>query len=129
MVDAGNHGADEIRPEALFVQAARDQVGHGLGRDLAFLAQAVHVNFVAEEIRHGRYVRGEARQPQVYVAVAEDFGEVVGYGQGLHPEAEVARDGHAVFTDHSYAGTAVLEGIWLAGGRGRTEMACMAYLC
>ena len=109
VVDAGDDGTDEIRAEALLVQAGRDQIGHRLRRDLAFLAQPVHVDLVAEQIRHGGHVGGEARQAEVDVAVREYFGEIVGYGQGLEAEPKVACDGHAVFADHGHTGTAICE--------------------
>lgn len=107
MIDTRDDGADEIRAEALLVQAGRDQVGHGLRRDLALLAQPVHVDLVAEQVRHGGHVGGEARQAEVDVAVREDFGEVVGYGQGLKAEPKVACDGHAVFANHGHTGAAI----------------------
>ena len=114
MVDARNHGADKVRPEALLVQTRRHQIRHRLRGDLPFLAQAVHVDFEAEEVADGVDVGGEAGEPEVDVAVGEDLGEVVGDGQGLQAEAEVAGDGHAVFADHGDAGSA----IWrVLGGR------------
>lgn len=107
MVDPRDDRADEIRPEAFLVQAGRDQVGHGLRRYLALLAQPVHVDLVPEQIRHGGHVGGEARQPEVDVTVREDLGEVVGYSQGLETEAKVACDGHTIFANHGHTGTAI----------------------
>ena len=109
MVDPRHDRADEIRAKPLLVQTARHQVGHGLRRDLALLAQAVHVYFVAEEIRHGGDVGGESREPEVDVAVGEDFWEVIRYREGLEAEAQVAGYGDAVFADHGDAGAAVWE--------------------
>ncbi len=83
MINPRDDGTDEIRPEALLVQAARDQVGHGLRRDGALLAQPVHVDFVAEEVGDGGHVGGEACEAEVDVAVGEDLREVVGYREGL----------------------------------------------
>ena len=42
-------------------------------------------------------------------AVGEDFGEIVGDGERLEAETEIAGDGYAVFSDHCYAGAAVWE--------------------
>ena len=109
MIDPCDDGADEIWAEALLVQAGRDQVGHGLRRDLPLLAQPVHVDFVAEQVRHGSHVGGEAREAEVDVAVRENLGEVIGYGQGLEAEAKVARDGHAVFTNHGHTSATICE--------------------
>lgn len=111
MIDARNHGADKVRPKALLVQTRRHQVRHRLRGDLPFLAQAVHVDFEAQEIADGIDVGGEAGEPEVDVTVGEDFGEVVGNGQGLQAEAEVAGDGDAVFADHGDAGSAIWTGL------------------
>ena len=120
MINARNHGADKIRAEALLVQARGHQVRHGLRGDLPLFAQAVHVDFEAEEVADGADVGGETRQAEVDVAVGEDLGEVVRDGQRLQPEAQVACDGHAVFADHGDAGTAVWRGLvgWVLGWDG-----------
>ncbi|KAJ8105932.1 hypothetical protein OPT61_g9875 [Boeremia exigua] len=110
LVDACDDGADKVRAEALLVQRRRDEVGHGLGRDVALLAQAVHVDLVAEEVRDGGHVGGESCQAKKYVAVLEDFGEVVRHGERLHAQPQVARDGDAVLADHGHAGSAVCGG-------------------
>ena len=108
MVDPREHRADEVGPEALLVQAARDKVRERLRADVALLTQPVHVDFVAEEVGHGAHVGGEAREPEVERGcVGEDFREVVGYGEGLQAEAQVAGDGDAVAPDHGHAGAAV----------------------
>lgn len=128
VVDAGNDGADKVRAEAALVEGRRDEVGHGLGRDLALLAQAVHVDFVAEEVGDGRHVRGQPRQAQVHGAVVEDLGEVVGHGQGLHAQPQVAGDGHAVFAHHRDTGAAVW---WrmVVRRKVRAYGVCETYLC
>ncbi len=78
---------------------------------MPLLAQAVHVDLVAEQVRHGRHVGRQARQAQEHVvAVLEDLGEVVGHGQGLQAQAQVAGYGYAVFADHGHAGAAVCWG-------------------
>lgn len=106
--DARHDGADEPRPEALLVQARADEVRHRAGADLALFAQAVHVHFVAHQVRDGGDVGGEAGQAEVEVrAVGEDLGEVVRDGEGLEAEAEVAGDGDAVFARHGEAGSAI----------------------
>ena len=107
LVDTRDDGADKVRTEPLLIQRRRDEVGHGLGRDVALLAQAVHVDFVAEQVGHGRHVGGESRQAQEYVAVLEDLGEVVRYCERLHAEAEIAGDGYAVLAHHGHTGAAV----------------------
>lgn len=108
MIDPRNDRADEERPEPFLVQAGGDQVGHGLGRDGPLLAEPVHVDLVAKQVRHRRHVRGKACQPQIYVLpVPEDLGEIVGHREGLEAKSEIARDGNAVFPDHGYAGATV----------------------
>lgn len=106
-IEPRDDGTDEVRPEAALVQGAGDEVRERRGRDRPLLAQAVHVDFVAEEVGHGGHVGGEARQPEVDGAVGEDLGEVVGHGEGLEAEAQVARDGDAVFAHHGDAGSAI----------------------
>ncbi|KAK5624684.1 hypothetical protein RRF57_000400 [Xylaria bambusicola] len=74
-VEASDDGAHERRG---------DEVGKGGRGDGTLLAQTVHVHLVAEQVRHGRHVRRQARQTQEdIVAVLEHLGEVVGYRQGL----------------------------------------------
>jgi hypothetical protein len=107
LVDSRNHGADKVGAEPLLVQRRRHKVGHGLGRDVALLAQAVHVDFVAEQVRDGVDVGGEACQSEEDVAVLEDLGEVVGHGEGLHAETQVAGDGDAILAHHGHGGTTV----------------------
>lgn len=107
LIDASNNRADEERPEAALVQRAGHQVGEGRRGDVALLAQAVHVDLVAEQVGNGADVRGQPRQPKVDVAVGEDLGEVVGDGEGLQAEAEIARDRYAVLADHGHAGAAI----------------------
>lgn len=107
LVDSCYYRADKVGPEALLVQGGGDQVGHGGGRDVALLAQAVHVDLVAEQIRDGGDVRREPREAQVDVAVGEDLGEVVADRQGLETEAQIAGYGYAVFANHCYAGAAI----------------------
>lgn len=110
-VQPRNDGGDKPRTEAALVQGGRYKVGKGAGGDLALFAEAVHVYFVAEEVRDGGHVGGEAGEAEEdVVAVLEDFGEVVGDGEGLEAEAEVAGYGYAVFAYHCYAGAAVWEG-------------------
>lgn len=109
LVDAGDDGADEEGPEPALVQGAGDEVCEGGRRDVALLAQAVHVDLVAEEVGDGAHVGGQARQAQVHVAVVEDLGEVVGDGQGLETETQVAGYGDAVLADHGHAGAAIWE--------------------
>lgn len=107
-VEAGDDGADEVGAEAALVEGGGDEVGEGGGGDGALLAQAVHVDLVAEQVRDGGHVGGEAGEPEEDgVAVLEDLGEVVGHGQGLQAEAQVAGDGHAVLAYHGHAGAAV----------------------
>jgi hypothetical protein len=107
LVDTRNHRTNEVRAEAFLIQTRAHEVRHGLGADVAFLAEAIHVDFVAEEVGHGVDVGGEAREAEEDVAVLEDLGEVVGHGEGLHAEAQVARYGYAVLADHGHAGAAV----------------------
>lgn len=88
LVQPRNHWAHEKGTEASLVQGARDQVGHGCGGDVALLAEAIHVDFVAEEVRDGGDVGGEAGETEVDGgAVGEDLGEVVGNGEGLESES------------------------------------------
>ena len=62
---------------------------------------------------------GRGRGKGEYV---EDFGEVVGHGEGLHAKAQVAGDGDAVFADHADESAAVdVEGIGLRSVSGNTE--------
>lgn len=75
---------------------------------MALLAQAVHVDLVAEEIRDGVDVGCETSQAEVGGgSVVEDLGEVVGDCQGLHAQAEIAGNGDAVLADHGDTGTAI----------------------
>lgn len=53
VVDSGNDGADKVWTETALVERARHEVGHCLRRDLAFLAETVHVDLVAEEFADG----------------------------------------------------------------------------
>jgi len=107
-VQAGDNGADKVRAEAPLVQRAADEVGKGARRDRPLLAQAVHIGLVAEEVRDGGHIRREPREPEEHVvAVLEDLGEVVGHGERLHAQAQIAGDGHAVFADHGDTGAAV----------------------
>jgi len=62
LVDARNDGAHEEGTESALVQRARDEVGHGGGGDVALFAQAVHVDFVTEEIRDRVDIGGQPRQ-------------------------------------------------------------------
>jgi hypothetical protein len=107
LVDSCNDWADEVRAKSLLIQRRGDEVRHGLWADVALLAQAVHVYFVAEEVRDGSNICGESRQTQKDVAILEDLGEVVGDCEGLHAEAEIASNGHAVLANHGYRGAAV----------------------
>lgn len=106
-LEAGHDGGDEVGTEAALVEGRGDEVGESGGGDVALLAQAVHVDLVAEQVRDGGHVGGQARQAQEHVAVLEDLGEVVGYRQGLQAQPQVARHGHAVLAHHGYAGAAV----------------------
>lgn len=63
MVDARNYWRDKVRSKPPLVQTAGDEIGHGLGRNGAFFAEAIHVHFVAEKIGDGGYVGGEAGEP------------------------------------------------------------------
>lgn len=110
MVQPCNHRAHKIWPKPLLIQTGRHQIRHRLRRYLALLAQAVHVDFVAEEVGDGGDVGGEAGETEVDVAVGEDFGEVVRDGEGLQAQAQVAGYGYAVFAYHSYAGAAIWGG-------------------
>lgn len=107
MVDARYYWRDKVRTKPPLIQTAGHEVGHGLGRDGALFAETVHVYFVAEEIGDGGDVGGEAGETQVDIAEREDLGVVVGDGEGLETEAEIAGYGYTVFSDHGYAGTAV----------------------
>jgi hypothetical protein len=111
LVDAGNHRADKVRAEPLLVQRRRDEVGHGLRRDVALFAQPVHVDFEAEEVGDGGDIGGEARQAQEDVAVLEDLGEVVRDGEGLHAKTEIAGYGDAVLAHHGHTGAAICWGV------------------
>lgn len=106
-IQAGDDGADEPGAEAALVEARADEVGEGAGRDVALLAEAVEVHLVAEEFGDARHVGREASEAQEDVAVLEDLGEVVGHGERLHAEAEVAGYGDAVLADHGDGGAAV----------------------
>lgn len=86
-VEAGNDGADKVRPEPALVQGGADEVGEGPGSDGAFLPEAVHVDLVAEEVADGADVGGQAGESEEDVAILEDLGEVVGDGEGLETEA------------------------------------------
>jgi hypothetical protein len=122
LVDSRNHRADKVGAESLLVQRRRHEVGHGLGGDVALLAQAVHVDFVAEQVRDGVDIGGEACQSEEDVAVLEDLGEVVGHGEGLHAETQVAGDGDTVLAHHGHGGTTVYSCVRRKprGGGGRT---------
>lgn len=107
LIETCNHRANEVGTESLLVQRTGDQVGHCRGRDVALLAETVHVYFVAEEVGDCRHVCGETGQTKVDVAVVEDLGEVVGDGEGLETKSEIAGYGHTVLAYHCYAGTAI----------------------
>jgi len=78
MVDSRQHWTNKERPKSSLIQTAGDQIGEGLGCDLSFLAETVHVDFVAEEIGDGAHVCREASEPQIARGcVVEDLGEVV----------------------------------------------------
>lgn len=65
----------------------------------------------------GRRACGGRRWRRGRRAEGEDLGEVVGHGEGLQAEAQVARDGDAVFAGHSDARAAVdAEGACLGAG-------------
>lgn len=106
-VEASNDGTDKVWAESAFVERRRDEVSEGGGSNLALLTQAIHVDLVAEQVADGADIGSEAREAHKDVAVAEDLGEVVGDGQGLHAETEIAGDGYAVLADHGNAGAAV----------------------
>lgn len=76
---------------------------------MTLLTQAVHVDFVTEQLADSLDIGGETSQAEVYVAVVEDLGEVVGNSQGLETEAEIAGDGDTVLADHGNTGTAVYQ--------------------
>jgi hypothetical protein len=108
MVDSCQHRTDEERPKPPLIQTATDEVGERLGRDLSFLAETVHVDFVAEEVGDGAHVGREAGESEVAGrCVVEDLGEVVRDGEGLQAETEIAGYGHAIFADHCNAGAAI----------------------
>lgn len=106
-LEAGDDGTDEVGAEAALVQGRGDEVGEGGGRDVALLAQAVHVDLVAEQVGDGGHVGGEAGQTEEDVAVLEDLGEVVGHGQGLQTQAQIAGYGNAVLAHHGHAGATI----------------------
>ena len=74
---------------------------------MTLLTQAVHVDLVTEQLADSLDIGGETSQAKVHIAVVEDLGEVVGDGQGLETEAEIAGDGDTVLANHGNAGTAV----------------------
>lgn len=85
VVDSGHHRTDKIRTKPPLVQGRADQIGKCLRGDMSFLTEAVHVDFVAEEIRNCSNVCCKTSQAKVdRGSVVEDLGEVVGYSQGLH---------------------------------------------
>lgn len=106
-LEAGDDGADEVGAEAALVEGGGDEVGEGGGGDVALLAQAVHVHLIAEQVRDGGDVGGQAREPEEDIAVLEDLGEVVRHGQRLQAQPQVAGYGDAVLAHHGHAGTAV----------------------
>jgi hypothetical protein len=108
MIDSSQHRTDEERAKPPLVETAADQIGERLGCDLSLLAEPVHVDFVAEEVGYGADVGRQTGEPEVARrGVVEDLGEVVGDGEGLQAEAEVAGYGDAVFADHCDAGAAI----------------------
>lgn len=75
---------------------------------MALFAQAVHVDLVAEEVRDGVNIGCKARQAKIGGgSEVEDLGEVVGDGQGLHAQAEVAGYGDAVLAHHGNTSTTI----------------------
>jgi hypothetical protein len=107
-VEARDHGADEVRAEAALVQGGGHEVGEGAGGDGPLLPQPVHVHLVPEQVGHRGDVGRQPRQAQEHaVAVLEDLGEVVGDGQGLQAETQVAGYRHAVLAYHGDCGAAV----------------------
>lgn len=118
LIQTSNYRADKVRSKPLLIQRARNQVGHRGWRDVSFLAQAVHVDFVAEEVGDGGDVGCEACETKVDITVGEDLGEVVADGEGLEAKTEVAGYGNTVFPHHCYAGAAIF--IVLASTSGRS---------
>lgn len=106
-LETRNDRADEVGAKPALVQRRRNEVGEGRGRDVALLAQTVHVDLVSEEVGDGCDIRGESRQAEEDIAVLEDLGEVVGYCEGLETEAQVAGDSDTVLAYHGHAGTAI----------------------
>lgn len=75
---------------------------------MTLLAKSIHVDLVAEQIRHRCDVRRKAGQSQVSRrSVVEDLGEVVGDREGLHAQSEITGDGDAVLADHGNTGTTI----------------------
>ena len=108
LVDARDHGTHKPRAKPPLVQTTAHQIGERLRTDISLFPQPVHVDFVSEELADGADVGREPREAEVDLrAVGEDFGEVVGDGEGLEAEAQVAGDGYAVLAYHCYAGAAV----------------------
>ena len=118
LVDTRNNRAHEVGSEPSFVQTRADEVGHSLWADVPLLAQAVHVDFVAEEIRDGGYVGCETCETQEDISVLEYLREVVGDGEGLHAEAEIAGDGNAILAHHGNTGAAVYYALECRVGKG-----------
>src|SRR3982074_2179770 len=56
LIQACHNWRHEERPKPALIQRTGHQVCHGAGTNIAFLAQPVHVDFIAEQIRHCRYV-------------------------------------------------------------------------
>lgn len=83
-----------------------------------FFVQMVYVYFVVEEVVDGVDIGGQIGEIEEDVVVLEDFGEVVGDGEGLEVEVQVVSDGDVVFVDYGDVGVVV----WRVGvsiGRGR----------
>lgn len=75
---------------------------------MALLAQPVHVDLVTEEIGDSIDISSQSSQAEVGGGgVIEDLGKIVGDGQGLHAQAEIACDGNAVLAHHGDTGTAI----------------------
>jgi hypothetical protein len=110
-VEASDHGADEVRAKTLLVEARGDEVGEGARGDGALLTQTIHICLVAEEIAHGVDIGGQAGETEEDVSVLEDLGEVVGHGEGLETETEIAGNGDAVLADHSHTGATICKRI------------------
>ena len=107
LIDACHNRTDEVRTESLLVERTGDQIGHRRRRDVALLAETVHVDFIAEEIGDCGDVGGKASETQVDIAVGEDLGEVVRDGEGLETETEIAGYGNTILSDHCDASTAI----------------------